>query len=432
VLWFGTEDCADEIKLGRFYDRERDFARMTIANPTSHHPSTEAKLPRRDWILLPSISLLTIAILAASTEMIARWVFSGSTTLMENCMVMDDPSTGPRAIPNTACWEKIPESQLVEYKFNSCGHRAGMECQPKQPGTYRIVMTGSSLALGEGVQRVQTFAALLPEELTQETGRKVELYNEGMGWGFSHSVRLRFNEVLAAKPDLILWAVAPADVEGASLVVYSDNTESRLQRPLTLPERAWLHMKSAFSSESFEAAASELFNRTRTALLLRHFLYQSQSEYVMAYQMVKDEESGFLKSDQSAQWKGHLKQFDTDAAEMEKRAEAAGVPFVAVLVPIRAQAAMISMGKWPANFDPYELDNQLHSIITRHGGIYLDILPDYRDIPDAARGYYPVDTHPNAEGHKTIADLLVKALTGGAVPALRVDTQPQSSLDKGR
>ena len=240
---------------------------MTISHPTGHQPSAEVKLPRRDWILLPFISLLTIVVLAGSGELIARRVFSGSTTLMKNCMVMDDKSTGPRAIPNTVCWEKIPESQLVEYRFNGCGHRAGMECLPKQPGTYRIVMTGSSLALGEGVQREQTFAALLPEELSQETGRKIELYNESMGWGFPHSVRLRFNEVLAAKPDLILWILTPGDIEGASLIVYSSNAESRLQGSLSLTERAWLHVKSAFMSESLKAAASELFTRTRSALL---------------------------------------------------------------------------------------------------------------------------------------------------------------------
>jgi hypothetical protein len=405
---------------------------MTISYSVSHRPSTEAKLPRRDWILLPLISLLTIGIIASSTEVIARRVFGGSTTLMKNCMVMDDPSTGPRAIPNTVCWEKIPESQLVEYRFNSCGHRAGMECLPKQPGTYRIVMTGSSLALGEAVQRERTFAALLPAELSQETGRKVELYNESMGWGFPRSVSLRFNEVLAAKPDLILWILTPGDIEGASLIVYSSNAEIRLQGSLSLMERAWLHMKSAFTSESYKAAASELFNRTRTSLLLRHFLYQSQSQYVTAYQMVSDEEGGFLKADPSASWREHLKQFDADAADMEGRAEAAGVPFVALLVPIRAQVTMISMGKWPARYDPYRLDDQLRSIITKHGGIYLDILPDYRDIPNADRGYFFVDTHPNAEGHKLIAELLAKALTSGAVPALRVATQPQSLLVKGR
>ena len=115
--------------------------------------------------------------------------------------------------------------------------------------------------------------------------------------------------------------------------------------------------------------------------------------------MVSDEEGGFLKADPSASWREHLKQFDADAADIEGRAEAAGVPFVAVLVPIRVQVTMISMGKWPARYDPYRLDDQLRSIVAKHGGIYLDILPDYpmpigvtsrwMDIP------MPRDTRPS-------------------------------------
>jgi hypothetical protein len=36
----------------------------------------ETRLPRRDWILLPVLGLLTICLLAASSELIARRVFS--------------------------------------------------------------------------------------------------------------------------------------------------------------------------------------------------------------------------------------------------------------------------------------------------------------------------------------------------------------------
>ena len=59
--------------------------------------------------------------------------------------------------------------------------------------------------------------------------------------------------------------------------------------------------------------------------------------------------------------------------DMEERAKAAGVPLVAVLVPNRAQSAMISMGEWPAGYDPYKLDNELSAIVTSHGGMYIDI-----------------------------------------------------------
>ena len=40
---------------------------MTQPN-ASGQENIEAKLPRRDWILLPLLSLLTIGLLAASTE----------------------------------------------------------------------------------------------------------------------------------------------------------------------------------------------------------------------------------------------------------------------------------------------------------------------------------------------------------------------------
>src|SRR6202035_2849097 len=105
-------------------------------------------------------------------------MFSASGNLQQKCMSFNDPTTGAHGLPNVVCREKLSEVKQTEYRFNSCGHRAGMECGPKPPGTYRIVMTGSSFGFGLGVEREETFAALLPRELSQQTGRKIELYNE--------------------------------------------------------------------------------------------------------------------------------------------------------------------------------------------------------------------------------------------------------------
>jgi hypothetical protein len=82
------------------------------------------------------------------------------------------------------------------------------------------------------------------------------------------------------------------------------------------------------------------------------------------------------------------------------------------------------MGEWRPEFDPFKLGNELRSIITSHGGIYIDILPDFRNIPNPEQGYYPVEGHLNGRGHAIIARLLAKELTIGAVPALRVSAQP--------
>ena len=404
---------------------------MTRSDRNDSSTSPDATFPRRDWIVLPALGLLTICFVFLVTELAARRMFPVSKTLMASCLVLNDPSTGTRAIPNSVCWEKSPESVGEEYRFNSCGHRAGMECGPKPQGTYRIVMLGSSIALGERVRREDSFAALLPMELSRLSGHKVELYNEAMGWSFAGSTALRFDNALNAQPDLILWPLTVNDIQGSTFTPFVPE-KIGFSRSMTLREKAWLRIKAAFSSRSVLTSLSDVFSHTRTAVLVRHYMYESQSQYVNAALKSRDGDFGFLKTEPGEKWKVQLQQFEGVAAGMERRAKAANIPFVATYVPIRAQAAMISMGNWPAGFDPYLIDNELRSIIERHGGIYISILHDYRSVPNPEQTYYPVDGHPNAAGHALIARLLAKELTSGAVPALKAPERAQAELERGK
>ena len=88
---------------------------------------------------------------------------------------------------------------------------------------------------------------------------------------------------------------------------------------------------------------------------------------------------------------------------------------------------MISMGQWPSGYDPYNIDKELRGIITAHGGIYIDILPEFRTLPNPEQYYYPVDGHPDARGHAIIAKFMARELTSGSVPALRVSPQQPAS-----
>jgi len=370
----------------------------------------ERKLPRRDWILLPILGLLTICVIAVFTELIARRMFPEPKSSMRNCLIENDSSTGVRGIPNSVCSEDSYESGPVEYRFNGCGHRAGMECGPKPPGVYRIVMVGTSTAFGTHLPREKTLAALLPAELSRRTGRNIELYNEALTWETPRAVALRFNAVLAANPDMILWIVTPWDIKNAP--------------SLLLPP-------PASSSPGFLASVRVHIKNSATRILLEVFLYRSASSYLRLHRRdFRDPE--FLGATLSAEWQGHLRDYDTYAANIEGQASAAGIPLVAVLVPERAQAAMISMGEWPAGYNPYKLDDELRPLITRHGGTYIDILPGFRDIPNPEQYYYPVDGHPNADGNRIISGLLANVLTGGAVPALQVAEQPKTAQEQGR
>jgi hypothetical protein len=370
-----------------------------------------------------------------SMERLARRTFSQTPHDKKgsgggSCFVMD-PATGVRGVPNCVFLEEKIEIQPVEYRLNSCGHHASMDCGPKAPDIYRIVMTGSSFAEGADVPIEKTFGTLLPAELSRQTGRKVELYNEAMSFRGPLNVGARFNEILAAQPSAILWILTPHDIEDVWLGYDPQET-------LSFAERVRAQVKQASTKRPLPDAALDmlrisraslatLWGKTASGVLMMHFLYRNPIEYVKFY-LMGGVSTRFLQERPDPEWQYYLRQFNNSAAYVEDQAKAAGVPLVAVLVPNRAQAAMISMGQWPAGYDPYKLDNELRTIITSHGGVYIDILPDLRAVPHAEQGYLPVDGHPNADGHALLTKLLAKELTSGAVPALRAAKPTQTAF----
>jgi hypothetical protein len=400
----------------------------------------ETNTRRRDWVLLPAMSILTICLLATSTELLSRWLYPSTQVGFQNCFATDDPTGDAAVKPDSVCWEQIPESNLkVEYRFNRRGHRAGAELSPKPPGTYRIVLIGSSMAQGLFVPREKTFAALLPEELSMQTGRKIEVYNEATGGKFrggpfptQNSAR-HFDEVLAAQPDLILWVITPTDVMNAGSKGNVDSPErGALQEE---PRNFWNSFTAsiAIAKGTFDERLKAHWEETRTSIALKHFLIasESQGEYINSY-LRNEDDANFLKTKPGAKWQMQLQYFDAELSEIAELAKNAGVNLVAVFVPNRPQAAMISKGEWPPGYDPFMLEHQIRDSIVSDGGHFIDIVPDYRDIPSPERDYFPLDGHPNADGQTIIFKFLAKELTSGAVSELKASTPPAIAMQPGR
>ncbi len=393
---------------------------MTESHTNDRVNAAEAKLPLWDWILLPLLCLLTACTVVGSTEWIARRIFTFTPTGLSVCSVIKDPAIGPRGIPNCVCWDKEYESHSVQYRLNSGGYRADSDFGPKLPGVYRIVLAGSSIPMGYNVDKDKTFATLLPGELSRRTGRPVELLNESFAGG--SGVAQGLDEPLKANPDLILWVLTPWDIEQDMGVVHH---ATRKRAEGSFFHRAWLKVKDAFTGASFTGDLEAAFDDTRTSLLLRHFLFQSQTQSVKSYLISDDKESGFLKMQPSAEWEERLHRLSDAVARNEQQAKAAGVPLVVALIPNRTQAIMISMGQWPAGYNPYALGNELRSIVTTSGGTYVDLLSAFRSMPNPQQYYFPVDVHLAASGHAIVSRLLTEQLTDGAVTALRAAPQPQ-------
>ncbi|WP_426527887.1 hypothetical protein [Bradyrhizobium sp. McL0615] len=397
---------------------------------TGDPPILEEKLSRRDWFLLPALSLLTIAVIVGFTETLARRSFGVSTTSLDSCLVLNDAATGVRGIPNAVCLEKIPETQMVEYKFDCAGYRNDKPCGSRTPGAYRIALIGSSIAMGNRVPIEQTLATSLPEELSRRVGRQIELYNHGMAFGFPRNTALRFNDVLATRPNLVLWIVSSIDVKLAGFSHAEDLQVSTSSQPGVVSS-----LKNAIKDKiGGNPLAASL-------KMLGYFLQKqkSQGELIRSYLAIPNGSEGAwdsgpsaLKAELSQEWEGRLGLFEGYVAEIGKKAKAAGVPMAVVMVPTRAQAAMISMAEWPAGYDPFKLDRELASITARHGATYIDILPQFRATPNPERYFYPVDGHPDADGHRILTQFIAKELTGGAVSELRAFAQSDGASGRVR
>jgi hypothetical protein len=420
---------------------------MTQSGPAESGAVKESKSRRRDWVLLPVTGLLTICLMASSAELLSRWFYPVTQVGFPNCFATNDPTGDASVKPNSVCWEQTAESNLkAEYRFNSRGHRAGTELDPKPPGTYRIVLIGSSITQGLFVPREKTFAALLPEELSLVTGRKVEVYNEATGGEFrggpypTQNSADHFDQVLAAEPDLILWVITPTDIMNAESKENAESTDLRaLQadpRSVTgsaKPRSFWNKITASIAKGTFGERLKSRWEETRTSVVLKHLLIamESQDEYIKSY-LRNEDNANFLKTEPDSKWQMQLQLFDAELVEITGLAKNARVPLAAVFVPNRPQAAMLSHGHWPTGYDPFKLEGEVRDSILNHGGRFIDILGDFRRIPGPERDYFPVDGHPDAQGHAIISRLLAWELTRGTVPELKASTPADIATEPGR
>jgi hypothetical protein len=381
------------------------------------------KTPLRDWVLLPLIGLLTIGALTAGTELAARHIYYRAPAANGICTHFKDPAIGIGAQPNTVCKAVIDQDELIEYKFNDCGFRTELSCTQKAPDTFRIVMLGSSSAMGLGVSEEKSFGALLPIDLSRLTGRKVELYNEGLTPNHPQLIARWFNQALEPKPDLLLWVITPYDVQ-----ISGDAPVEKPEAQAGAVAKTMFLLKNRPQGESvLDAMRSVWTDYSRTAVLLRHLLYKSDSQYLKSY-LLGDSVSGYLKTEPTELWQKHLRLLDGYAASIGAQAKAAGIPLVVVQLPSRAQVIMASTGDLPAGYDPYALQHELKAIVTSHGAIYMDTLPAYSSVYDVDQVYRPADEHPSDEGHDLIARDLAVQLSGGVIPQLKAESHAQPQV----
>lgn len=348
---------------------------------------------RRDWRTLALLSLATAMLVAVSLEGLARLTFQ--QTGKNPCLTDFDSPRGVSGVPNCVCRLKdVPESPWIVYRFNSCGYRSDFPCGPKPEGTYRIAAFGSSFTAGYLVESEQTYPALLRNELSSATGRPIDVQNMGMQARVLNNLDQHFGEVLALKPDLIVWLVTAWDIEHADWKTIRD-----------VPKLTWL---------------GEMEVRMRTLVMVRHFLLESPTQAVNAY-LASGDHPFLLKSTPEA-WQRKLDQFEAYVANITDQAKNNDVPVVIGVIPMREHAIMLSpnfASFLPKDIDPWKMGQDVKAIAERHGAIYVDLLPDFAAVPHIEKLFYPLDTHPMAAGHAIVSHSLTRMLTDGRIAGLQ-------------
>src|ERR1700690_3263813 len=118
-------------------ERNRDDTERSNSEPSAPNSGTFAK---RDYFLIPLISVLTVIAMLAIAEVLTRTVWNAHEE--DSCVIIGDPIDGYRIKPNCTARTKSAEGTWATYHFNECGYRSNTSCGPVAPGTLRIAILG--------------------------------------------------------------------------------------------------------------------------------------------------------------------------------------------------------------------------------------------------------------------------------------------------
>lgn len=364
-------------------------------------------IPRRDFILLPLISLLTVLMMTAMAELAARQIWVEKAH--DDCLYFTQ-DRGERRKANCVTMMKNIEGPWVRYQMNDCGYRGTASCGSKPPGTLRIAIIGTSVAFGLHVAYDDFFANRAAPELSSLWGHPVEFQNLGdFGVDLFHSDMIP-EEALALKPDAIFYLTVPFDL-------------NRLDSAVGAPVAQIAHPQEPGKPAFNWAAIREALRESRFLYVAQHFMLQDDSFFLRAFAAYVDPYD-ISRQPTPPVVALRLQRMDSIIARLADRAHAAGVPVFVIPLPNRVEATLINKNISIPNIDPYVFPNRLREIAQKHGVECIDMVQAIRSTTDAEKMYYSVDGHPNAAAHALMAKAVVDYFRQRSAPLLPV---PQES-----
>ncbi len=253
-------------------------------------------------------------------------------------------------------WEKRYGNVLVTYNERGLRDRPIL---PKAAEEYRILALGDSVTFGLGVDQNKTFATRLESLLQGRLHRPVRVINSGVG-GYNTVQEVTYfkQEGINLQPDLVLLTYVPNDIEEKKK-----------------PYDPWT--ETSMSGKPFPAMLKIMAGKLWLYRLAHH-------TYRYAILELLDEKS-LARSENGTGWR----------RSMSALSELVGI----------CRERKIPLILFFKRTDP-EAKNLLFADVGRHaqGVPVKDMAPWFAGLNVSSLQNSRVDTHPNAEGHRVMAE----------------------------
>jgi hypothetical protein len=378
--------------------------------PDDAQPAT--RLPKRDYILLPLLALATALFMFGASEVLTRLIWAEQEK--DSCAV-EDPIAGNHFKANCTARTKNAEGPWATYRRNECGYLSQTSCGTKPQGAIRIAIVGSSLSEALHIPYEQSYFALAAQELGRVSHRTIDVQNLAVPASGPVDSYRQIPAALALKPDVVVYLISPIEL----MTNFDQKQVSERNNPRPIDSTTEKHLPGGAMRK-----LQSFLTGSRTIVVAQHFLFQDKDAYLRLYLLYGDK-GDFLRQPLTPAWQQRFTDIDLIIGDMADKLRAAGVPFVVVAIPSRAEAALLSSRNLPAHVDPFAFGRQIQAVAAKHGAGYVDVMDAFSRIPKAESLYYAVDGHPAAGAQKVIADNLSRKLEDGTIPALsRPATQP--------
>lgn len=331
-----------------------------------------------------ALGVVSLALVLSVAEVVARVI------------VARQPAPGPRALPEE--WRGLPQIQGIHtlaqpnvrglhagtlFETNSAGFRGPERAPEKPPGVFRIVVTGDSIAMGWGVPYDDTYAARIERALNASPGsRSVEVLDIAIAGLSAREAVIRFSNLgLSYDPDLVIYGFTLNDIENDHYRRGEAGFRSPLPGIQSSPSRLWRLIGPRWVS-------------------LTNAIFLPRGSYL------RELDDNYFRNPEA--W-GMLLHYLERFGEVAREREICAV----VLVHTRLTALH--------RFHPLRRQYAAVGEAAEARGLYVaQSFPSFVGTADTDLWVSSVDAHPNPEGHRILADVVLR----------RLESLPESCWDR--